>query len=105
MTDNKIEQLVSNGKTITVDDVDFEVTPLTVKQFLHAQVIGENQDQGQALLQMLTDSLSEEDISKQDLQDAPAKLIKPLQDAVTEVNDFEDFFDEDEQQEALEKLQ
>lgn len=105
MTDEKIEQIVASGKTVTVDETDFKISPLTVKEFLKAQMIGQNQDQGKALLQMLHDSLKEEDISKDGLRDAPAKLIKPLQEAVTEVNDFEDFFDEDEQQEALEKLQ
>ncbi len=103
MTNEKIEQLVADGKTVEVDGVEFQVEPLTVNEFLKAQMISQNKDEGRALLHMLDASL-DEDIDKQGLKEAPAKLIKPLQEAVTEVNDFEDFFDEEEQQEALEKL-
>lgn len=104
MTDNKIEQITADGTTITVDDVEFKITPLTMKEFLKAQVIAEDKDQGAALMHMMHASL-DEDLSKSDLRNAPAKLIMPLQDAVEEVNDFEDFFDEDEVQEALNKQQ
>lgn len=104
MVNEKLEKIAANGQTVEIDDVSFEVKPLTTDQFLKAQIIGENQDQGKALIHMLTASL-DEDINKQGLKEAPAKVLKPLQDAVTEVNDFEDFFSEDEKQEALNKLQ
>jgi len=105
MTDNKLEQITADGTTIEIDDVEFDVKPLTMNEFLKAQIIGQNKDQGKALLHMLYQSLDEEDISKDDLRNAPAKLIGPLQEAVEDVNDFGDFFDEDEKQEALNKLQ
>jgi len=105
MTNEKIQKLVSQNEKISIDDVEFEINPLTVNDFLKAQMIGQNKDQGRALLQMMTDSLKNEDIDKQGLKEAPAKLLKHLQDAITEINDFEDFFSEDEKQEALEKLQ
>ena len=105
MTNEKIEQLVSDNKTIEIDDVEFEVNPLTTKQFLKTQVIGQNQDKGEAMLYMLDKSLENEDINKQGIRDSPAKFVMALQDVVEEVNDFGDFFDEDEKQEALEKLQ
>ena len=105
MTNEKLEKLTADGKTVEIDDVEFDVKPLTMKEFLKSQQIGQD-NQGEGLLEMLYHSLKkDEEITKQGLKDAPAKVLKPLQDAVNEVNDFEDFFDEDEKQEALKKLQ
>jgi hypothetical protein len=44
-------------------------------------------------------------MTKEDIAGAPAKFMVPLQETVMEVNDFEDFFDEDEIQAAQNKLQ
>jgi len=105
MTNEKLEKLTAEGKTVEIDDVEFDVKPLTMKEFLKSQQIGQD-NQGEGLLEMLYHSLKkDEEITKQGLKEAPAKVLKPLQDAVNEVNDFEDFFDEDEKQEALNKLQ
>lgn len=104
MTENKIEQITADGKTITVDDVEFKIKPLTMGEFLKSQVIAQNKDQGAALMHMIHSSL-DEDLSKKDLENAPARLMMPLQNAVEEVNDFEDFFSEEEVQEALKKQQ
>lgn len=105
MTNEKLEQLVADNKTIEIDGVEFTLNPLTVKQFTKAQLKGQN-DEAAALVEMMYYSLQEEeDLSREDLQNAPAKLLVPLQEAVMELNDFEDFFDEDEKQEALNKLQ
>lgn len=105
MTNEKLEKIAAQGTKVKINDTEFEVNPLTVNQFVQAQMKGEKQDQGAALLEMLYHSLSNEDIDRNGLKNAPAKIIKPLQDAVTEVNDFEDFFNEEEKQEALSKLQ
>jgi len=105
MTNEKLERLAAQGKTVKIDDTEFEINPLTVNQFVQAQVKGQKQDEGAALMEMLYHSLENEDIDRNGIKNAPAKIIKPLQEAVTEVNDFEDFFNEDEKQEALSKLQ
>jgi len=105
MTNEKIEQLVSENETVQIDDVNFEINPLNTKEFLKTQVIGQNQDKGEAMLYMLDKSLKNEDINKKGIREAPAKFVMAVQDTVEEVNDFGDFFDEDEKQEALEKLQ
>lgn len=105
MTNEKLEQIAATGKTVEVDDVEFHVKPMKMKDFLKAQQVGQD-NAGEGLLEMLYHSLKEEeDISKDGLREAPAKLMKPLQDAVNEVNDFEDFFSEEEKQEALNRLQ
>lgn len=105
MTNEKLQKITADGQTVEIDEVEFNVKPMTMKDFLKAQQVGQD-NQGEGLLEMLYHSLKkEEDITKQGLKEAPAKVLKPLQDAVNEVNDFEDFFDEDEKQEALNKLQ
>lgn len=104
MANEKLEQITASNKTFEVDGQSFTVNPLTVKQFTQAQLKGQN-DEGAALLEMFYFSLQqEEDISREDIKNAPAKFMVPLQDAVMEINDFEDFFDEDEIQEAHNKL-
>jgi len=105
MTNEKIEQLVSDNVTVDIDGTSFEVNPITTKEFLKAQVIGNSQDQGEALMYMLDKSLKNEDVNKQGIRNSPAKFVMAIQDAVEEVNDFGDFFSEEDKQEALEKLQ
>jgi len=104
MVNEKLKQVAAQGKTIEIDGTDFRVEPMQTKDFLKAQIIGENKDKGAALIHMIHSSL-DEDVDKTGLREAPAKVIMPLQTAIEEVNDFEDFFDEDEKQEALDKLQ
>ena len=96
MTHDKIEQITAQGTTVEIDGVNFKVNPLTTKEFLKAQVIGEQKDEGQAMLHMLQQSLKEEGMSKKDVEAAPAKFTMNIQDAIEEVNDFEDFFEQDE---------
>jgi len=105
MTKNKIEQITSSGKTIEIDDVDFKINPITTKEFLKAQVISQSKDRGESVLYMMWKSLKAEDLDKQDIEDSPPKFMMSVQEAMEDVNDFEDFFSEDEQQEALNKLQ
>lgn len=103
MSNEKLERITASNKTIEVDGEQFTVNPLTVEQFAKSQLKGE-ENEAEALLEMMYFSLSqEEDISRQDLRDAPAKFLVPVQETVMELNDFEDFFDEDEIQEALNK--
>ena len=96
MTHDKIEQITAQNTSVEVDDVEFTINPLTTKEFLKAQVIGENKDEGEAMLHMLQQSLKEEGMSKEDVEEAPAKFTMAVQDAIEEVNDFEDFFEQDE---------
>lgn len=104
MSNEKLEQITAENKSFEVDGVEFTVNPLTVEQFTKSQLKGQN-DEGKALIEMFYHSLrDEEDITRQDLRDAPAKFMVPLQEAVMEVNDFEDFFSEEERQEALKEL-
>lgn len=105
MTNEKIEQITADNKTIDIDGTQFTINPLTVNEFLKAQLIGQNQNEKEALLEMFKYSLKEEDINKQGIKDAPAKFMQKVQNAVTEINDFEDFFEDEEKQEALNKLQ
>lgn len=105
MGNDKLEKITAENKTFEVDGETFTVNPLTVEQFTKSQIHGQN-DEGKALIEMFYYSLQEEeDITRQDLRDAPAKFMVPLQETVMEVNDFEDFFSEEEKQEALNKLQ
>jgi len=104
MANEKLEQITASNKTIEVEGVDFTLNPLSVRQFTQAQLKGED-NEAEALIEMMYFSLEEEeDISRKELREAPAKLLVPLQEAVMELNDFEDFFDEEDKQEALEKL-
>lgn len=105
MTNEKLEQITADNKTIEIDGVEFTLTPLTNQQFLKAQMKGQS-DEAAGLTEMMYHALSEkEDIDREGIKNAPAKMLKPVQDALMEMNDFEDFFDEDEKQEALNKLQ
>lgn len=105
MAHDKLEQIEADNKTFTVDDTEFEVEPLTVKEFTRAQIKGQNEE-GIALRELFYHSLKNtEGMTKEDIAGAPAKFMVPLQETVMEVNDFEDFFDEDEIQEAQNKLQ
>jgi len=104
MTNEKLERITAENKTIEIDGENFTVNPLTVQQFTQAQLKGED-NEAVALQEMFYYSLQEEeDISRDDIKQAPAKFMVALQDAVMELNDFEDFFDEDEIQEAQNKL-
>lgn len=102
MTNEKLEQITADESTIEIDGVEFELAPLTNQQFLKAQMKGED-NQAAGLLEMMYYALRNEDIDRQGIKDAPAKVMKPIQDEIMEMNDFEDFFDEDDKQEALNK--
>jgi len=103
MTDNKIEQITADDRTIEVDGVEFTLSPLTNQQFLKAQMKG-SEKEADGLFEMMYFTLSQEqDIDRQGLKDAPAKLMQPVQEEMMEMNNFDDFFDEDEKQEALKK--
>lgn len=105
MTNDKLKRITADNKTIEISGEQFTVNPLTVGQFTKAQLKGED-NEAAALQEMFYYSLQEEeDISRQDIKDAPAKFMVKLQEVVMELNDFEDFFDEDEIQEARKKLQ
>lgn len=104
MGNEKLEQIVADNKTFEVDGQTFEIEPLTVQEFTRAQLKGE-QDEGVALVEMFYHSLKDtEEMTRSDIKGAPAKFMVPLQEAVMEVNDFEDFFDKEEIQEARNKL-
>jgi len=105
MVHEKIEQIRAENKSFEVDGTSFEVEPLTTKEFLAAQMKGED-DESQALREILYHSVNDtEGMNREDIDAAPAKFTVALQDVVMEVNDFEDFFDEAEIQEARQKLQ
>ena len=105
MTHDKLKQITADNKTFEVDGTEFEIEPLTVKSFTRAQMKGE-ENEGVALREMFYHSLKNtEEMSREDIANAPAKFMVPLQEAVMEINDFEDFFDDDEIQEARQKLQ
>jgi len=97
----KLEQITAEGKTITVDGVDFKINALTTEDFLKAQTIGSNQSERHAVMHLMTASLEEEGISKDELREAPLSLTAAVVEAIEEVNNLEDFFDEDEMQGAL----
>jgi len=104
MANEKLEQITAENETFEIDGQEFTVNPLSVRQFTKAQLKGE-QDEGKALLEMFYYSLQEEEeMSRDDIANAPAKFMVPLQETVMEINDFEDFFSEEEKQEALNKL-
>lgn len=104
MTNEKLKQITADNETFKVEETQFEVKPLTVEEFTRAQMKGEK-DEGAALREMFYHSLKDtEGMSREDIAGAPAKFMVPLQETVMEINDFDDFFDEDEIQEAQNKL-
>jgi len=103
MTNEKLEQITADDRTIEVDGVEFTLSPLTNQQFLKAQMKG-SEKEADGLFEMMYFTLSQEqDIDRQGLKDAQAKIMQPVQEEMMEMNNFDDFFDEDEKQEALKK--
>jgi len=96
--------VMAEPETVEYNDVEFTVSPMTVEEFGKAQMKGEN-SQAAAIVEMIYHSLKkEEDIDRDGVRNAPIGVLAAVQDKIEEVNNIEDFFDEDEKQEALEKL-
>jgi hypothetical protein len=104
MTNEKFEQIMCEPETVEHEGVEFTVTPMTVEDFGKVQMKGEG-NEAAALVEMVYQSLKdEEDIDRNGVRNAPIGVLAAVQDKIEEVNNIEDFFDEDEKQEALEGL-
>jgi len=104
MANEKFKQVMSEPETVEYNGVEFTVSPLTVEEFGKAQMKGEN-NQAAAIIELIYHSLKkEEDIDRDGVRGAPVGVLAAVQDKIEEVNNIEDFFDEDEKQEALNEL-
>jgi len=96
---------MSEPETVEYNDVEFTVSPLTVEEFGKAQMKGEN-NQAAAIIELIYHSLKKaEDIDRDGVREAPVGVLAAVQEKIEEVNNIEDFFDEEDKQEALNRLE
>lgn len=104
-TVNKIKQITAQPKTIEVGGVEFEIYPLSNKEFL-SHIANSNArnaqdvDQEQVTIDIVTTILQKDDsdITKQDVKEAPMELTIKVMEAIEQVNGLEDFFEKAEKQ-------
>jgi len=104
MVNEKLKKVTAEPESADYEGETFTIAPLKVKDFAKVQMKGENSE-SQAVIELLYQSLKEhEDIDRDGIREAPLGLLASVQEKIEEVNNLEDFFDEDERQEALKNL-
>lgn len=98
-TVSKIQQITAQPKTIDVGGQEFTIHPLKNKEFLeftaNRNKRNQDQDQSDIVLDMITMILQKDDenITREEVEDAPMALITKTMDAMEQVNGLEDFFE------------
>lgn len=93
---NKLQQLNAEPKTIEVFDTEFDIHPFDNKEFFNVVVNAERRgmDDEDIITTLVTKILQkdDEDISEEDVENAPPGVTMAVIDAMEEVNGLEDFF-------------
>jgi len=97
-TVSKLDKITAQSTTIEVMGQEFEIKPLTNKEFLQ-HVTGQERQSGESqtdtVIELVTTVLQKDDpnVTKEKVEDAPPALIAKTMQALEEVNGLEDFIE------------
>lgn len=113
MSRSKAQQIAAQSKTVKLEGIDpetgddneveFVIEPLEMQHLMQVQAIPENAAK-KRLKEVLYHSLKDDDpnLEREHFEDFHFKFVNELLEVIGEVNGIEDFFSEEEIQQAME---